>query len=187
MRCGIICLSLIERNLFSYILFSLSLLTSEKSLGLFLIFFALEWIWGNLAKNWKKLTPYVLVSIVLIVFYATRVNLRTESISGPSGLNNPLIQIPAAVSTYLSLLVWPKNLTLYHGWFVFSTISYIFRLVITFSFLVITFFLFCGPSSYFNSFESGLNCSRTVFLSCINRDIRTFKELLAPMKEGDWG
>lgn len=130
----------------SYLFFSLCLLTSEKSLGLALIFIAYEWFWDSLAKNWKKLIPYILLSIVLIVFYVTRVGLREVSISGfPGGggsLNNPLIQIPAAISTYMSLLVWPKNLTLYHGSFVFSGFSYVLRVLITFSLLVISFFSF---------------------------------------------
>lgn len=130
----------------SVLIFSFSLLVSEKSLGLFLIFIAYEWFWGNLSKNWKRLTPYLLLSITMIVFYITKVNLRTESISGslPGGMQffNPLFQIPAAVSTYINLLLWPKNLTLYHGYFVFSSLSNTLRTAITFLLLILTLYSF---------------------------------------------
>lgn len=131
---------------FSFLAFTFSLLVSEKSLGLFLIFFAYEWFWGSLTRSWKKLIPYLLVSIILIVFYVSRIGLRMESVSGSSlngaGFNNPLIQIPAAISTYMSLLVWPKNLTLYHGSFVFSGFSYGLRAVVASALLMLTFFSF---------------------------------------------
>lgn len=124
---------------YSYLFYALSLLTSEKSLALFLIPFAYEWFSigerGGLAKNWKKLMPYLLLSTVLIIFYLTRVGLRIEGISGSGGFNNIFLQIPAAISTYLNLFLWPKNLTLYHASFVFSPASYAIRAIITLIFI----------------------------------------------------
>jgi Tfp pilus assembly protein PilF len=100
--------------------FFLSLFSSEKAASLVFLFVSYEWFFGDLKKHWKKLIPYVVLSSGLMVFYifkiGERVQVLTESANQSfSGMYNPLLQIPIAISSYIELFVWPKNLTLYHS------------------------------------------------------------------------
>jgi Tfp pilus assembly protein PilF len=98
----------------------LAVLISEKAISLVVLFLLFEWMYGNIKKNWKCLIPYVLVSICFILFYVSRIGVRVSdleqaSYQAISGFYNPLLQIPIAISSYIELFVWPKNLTLYHA------------------------------------------------------------------------
>jgi len=123
----------------SYFIFTLSLFFSEKAAVLFLFFFLYEWCYGNLKKSWRKLIPYFIVSCIFMLFYITQLNSRIASVSqvnggGEGGMYNPLIQLPIALSSYFYLIVWPKDLTLYHSEIAFSMTNYIIRLLVFFGY-----------------------------------------------------
>jgi len=118
--------------LFSVFFFMLSVLVSEKALALPLVFVAYEWFWGNIKRHWKNMIPYFIVSFLLILLYGTRLALRVQMLETGfsesfSGYFNPLIQLPAAFSSYLELIFWPKHLTLYHVDFSYSLFQFIVR------------------------------------------------------------
>ena len=52
-------------------------------------------------------------------------------------MNNPLIQIPIAISSYLKLIFWPDNLTLYHSELNFTQGQYFLMLIITLAFFAL--------------------------------------------------
>jgi len=123
----------------SYFIFTLSLFFSEKAAVLFLFFFLYEWCYGNLKKSWRTLMPYFIVSCIFMLFYITQLNSRIASVSqvsggGEGGMYNPLIQLPIALFSYFYLIVWPKDLTLYHSEIAFSMINYIIRLLVFFGY-----------------------------------------------------
>lgn len=106
--------------LFSLISFLLAILSTEKAMSFPLIIFFFELAFGNIRKNWKKTLPYFALSFFwLIVLLSGALNWRISTLKNDyyqqGGLENPLIQIPIAISSYIKLIFWPNNLTLYHS------------------------------------------------------------------------
>lgn len=54
---------------------------------------------------------------------------------------NPLLQIPIAISSYLQLIFWPKDLTIYHTEMSFNQTQYLLRLIV---FLAVVGLFFWG-------------------------------------------
>jgi hypothetical protein len=120
----------------SFFTYCVCLLFSEKAGVLFLLFFLYEFCFGNLKKNWRKLMPYLIVSCIFILFYMTQLGVRITSVGqssgggGGPGWYNPLVQLPFAITSYFELIVWPKNLTLYHETGIFYPWEYCVRLFV---------------------------------------------------------
>jgi tetratricopeptide (TPR) repeat protein len=135
--------------LLSLFLFSLSLFISEKLIvfPLILLLYEVCQSLDRLKTNWQKLAPFWLISgawglhlIGLLGFRTT--TLETVHYQESGGVHNPLIQIPIAVSSYLQLIFYPKDLTLYHSEMTFSQLEYFFRLGALILFLATTVFFF---------------------------------------------
>ncbi|MCX6791985.1 MAG: tetratricopeptide repeat protein [Candidatus Gottesmanbacteria bacterium] len=134
--------SLVGRIL-SLLSFILALGMSDKALPLFIIFGLYEWMFGDLKKHWKQWVPYIVVTIPFVLFYTTRIGSRisgVEDITNQqiSGLYNPLLQLPFAISWYAQLFVWPKHLTLYHVGLFHSWTEVVIRMVATGVYLGVT-------------------------------------------------
>lgn len=132
---------------FSLLFFSFSLLSSEKASVLFLIFPLFEICQRKFKENWKKTIIYPVISLILLILYFSRIGqrvnvLQSEFYQDSKGFDNPLIQIPVAIVSYLSLIVWPSDLTLYHSELVFSRTQYIFILFIFILFLTLLIYSF---------------------------------------------
>ncbi|MFA5961783.1 MAG: tetratricopeptide repeat protein [Parcubacteria group bacterium] len=130
---------------YSGTLFFFALVSSEKAVALFAIFPLYELAFGNLKKNWKKFLPFLIASVIFTSIYLTRTSqrfsdLNTQYYADASGLYNPLVQIPVAISSYLGLIFWPQGLTLYHTELTFNTIGYLACLSV--------FLLFSGLAYY---------------------------------------
>lgn len=124
----------------------LSIFFSEKAVILAAIFFLYELTFGNLPKNWKRLLPYFGVSALLIFIQVTKFGTRVEGLSSYNylepGVDNPLIQVPIAISEYLKLIFYPQDLTLYHSELSFTLGEYLIRLAIFLAFIAIIVFSF---------------------------------------------
>lgn len=127
----------------SFFAFLLALLTSEKALIFPLILLFFEITFGLIAKNWKKLILFFSLSALwtlFILFSGTlsgrMTSLETEFYQTP-GVENPLVQIPIALSSYLRLSFWPDKLTLYHSELSFTQGQYFLMLIITLAFLAL--------------------------------------------------
>jgi len=133
--------------LFSILVFALSLSSSEKAIVLPLVFLLYEVSFRESGKNWKKLIPFFVLSGFWGLVYLGRIGqraviLETTFYQTP-GMDNPLIKIPIAVTSYLELIFWPKNLTLYHSEeFYFSQIEYFLRLGVLILFLAAIVYFF---------------------------------------------
>jgi len=129
----------------SVCVFILCLLTDEKTIPFALFFLSYEWFVEKKKISWKKLIPFFVVSSGLILFYGSKIGIRTAQLTASSyqevsGLMNPLIQIPVALSSYFQLFVVPIGLTLYHSELSFSWWEFAVRSIIVFVFLGIGVF-----------------------------------------------
>jgi len=134
---------------YSIIFYLLTLVTSEKTFHLFLIFVAFEVCFNTFYINWKKIIPYFVLSTIWAVHYVSALFWRVNAVSDGyavvkdgGGLNNPLLQIPIAISEYLKLIFWPGGLTIYHSELSFNYIQYIVALLIFLIFLLSTMWLY---------------------------------------------
>ncbi|RJQ35870.1 tetratricopeptide repeat protein [Candidatus Microgenomates bacterium] len=133
----------------SLIAFGFSLFSSEKAASLFLVFPFFDLYLKEFKKNWKKSIPFFLSSVIFAIFYlfvgkmGQRVySLQSDYQENVGGMDNPFVQIPIAISSYLELIFWPFGLTLYHSEMGFSQIEYIFRFLILLIFLGIIIYFF---------------------------------------------
>lgn len=121
---------------FSIAFYVLALFSSEKALGLFLVFALYELSFGSLKYNWRKILPFFSVSFFLLIIYAFKIGYRTAALETQTyqaggGLYNPLVQLPVAIGSYLKLLFWPAWLTLYQTEMAFTQAQYLVLLLIT--------------------------------------------------------
>lgn len=139
-----------NRNyIFSIFFFILSIMTSEKALPLCLTFPLYDIAFGNFAKNWRRSLPYFFASGIWLVFIFViikypqfRASNLVTSYYSDSGLYNPLIQIPTAITSYLELLFWPQNLSFYHSEFAMNYISFGYKVAGLIMFMVLTVYSF---------------------------------------------
>ena len=125
--------------------FILALNSSPKAIVFFLILIIYELAFGKLKTSWKRLVPYVLLNGVLLINYVGQVGARISSVEAQqyqstSGIENPFVQIPVAIASYLKLMFWPDKLTLYQTELNFS--------VAGFSLCVLVFLIFLGLIFY---------------------------------------
>jgi len=132
----------IKNYLLSFLAFFLALFTTEKAVVLPLILFLFEFSFKGLRKNWKRLIFFFLISFVWIIlfFVLGAVKGRISSLENQYyqsvGYENPFVQIPIALSSYLRLIFWPDKLTLYHSELTFTKVQYFMMLIITLAFFV---------------------------------------------------
>ena len=141
--------------------FVLCLLSNEKAmtfpLVLFLFILCFEGInpvrnsrfLNGVKKNWKKIIPFLIIILIWgSVFLLTTGGVEKRVIDLESAqyqeikFYNPLIQVPIAITSYLELIFWPKDLTLYHSEMSFKKIEYLVRLIIFILFLGLIIYSF---------------------------------------------
>ncbi len=96
-------------------------------------FVVYEYCLGSIKNNWKKLMPFFAVSLVwgltIVAFVPKRVDSLKNDFYQERGVDNPFVQIPVALSTYINLYFWPKDLTIYHSDFKLSQLDFAISLV----------------------------------------------------------
>lgn len=135
----------IKKNIKSSMVFFLfSLASSEKSLSLGLVFVLYNYVFGK--KNWKQLISFLAANALAAFFYISFLGYRTSFVTSQTGvaagLHNPLIQIPVAISTYLTLIIWPHDLSYYHAQTFFSYGEFAWRLSLSVLFFAVTIISF---------------------------------------------
>ncbi|MDO8529172.1 MAG: tetratricopeptide repeat protein, partial [bacterium] len=131
----------------SLALFILAVNSSEKAIVFFFILVAYEISIGSIKNNWKRLIPYFLLNLVLIINFAGKIGYRINALEtvhyqGSGGMYNPLVQIPIAIASYLRLIFWPNKLTLYHTEMSFTQAEYIFALLIFLIFITAVLYFY---------------------------------------------
>lgn len=128
----------------SIFLFLLALFISEKLVVFPLILLMYEFCLKRFKNNWRKLIPFWLIGGLWALRLTGLISSRVSSLETvhyqESGIENPLIQVPTAVTSYLQLIFWPKNLTFYHSEMFFTQTEYLLKLGGFILFLAITAF-----------------------------------------------
>ncbi|MFH1832764.1 MAG: tetratricopeptide repeat protein [Candidatus Levyibacteriota bacterium] len=125
----------------SLIFFVFSMLSSEKAIALSPIFLIFEICFGKIKENWKITAIFLILSAVFILFSVSKIEdsftmAGEQSQSSSLEMENSFVQIPIAITSYFQLILWPKDLTLYHSEMIFSQQEYLFRLCIFIIFLI---------------------------------------------------
>lgn len=138
-------------SLFAYFI---SLEAHTSALVLSGIYFLYELSFGNLKSNFKKLIPFFALSFVWVwIAYAglgERVNTLQTVNYQKGGVDNPLVQLPVAITSYIILFLFPKDLTLYHSELAFPIPLFVLSWVILLSLLgAIIYGFFKNKSLFF--------------------------------------
>lgn len=111
----------------------------QMPLSLFLIFPLWELSFGNLRKNSLKMLPFFILSVAYVFVTLSALPERTTTLQSTHyqerGIDNPVLLIPIAITSYFELIFWPQTLTLYHSELNFGQIEFMIRAVITAIFL----------------------------------------------------
>ncbi len=131
-----------EKKLF-YILSSIFYLLSLMShpvmpAALFVIYPLYDFCFRSLKKNWFKFIPFLILALVYVFVNLAALPERETTLQTvhyqEKGVDNPLIQIPIAISSYAELIFFPKILTLYHSELAFGNFSFAMRALLTLAF-----------------------------------------------------
>lgn len=127
----------------SVVSFLVATLFLDKLFVFPIILLLYEFCFGNLGKNLKKLIPFLilgglLLASLLSLFGGRATSLQTTFYEEP-GLDNPLVQIPMALTTYFRLIFWPQYLSLYYTELL-TKLSYLAMLAISIIFAGIVFY-----------------------------------------------
>ncbi len=102
----------------SILAFLLSLFSSDKAYFLFLVFPVYELTLGHFRKSLRRLSSYVVLGVAFLTLGVMNIGPRLTALqpesTGATSWNNPLVQIPFALASYLRLFFFPDTLTLYH-------------------------------------------------------------------------
>ena len=130
-----------------------SLLASEKAIIYPLIIILFDFSYGKIKRHWRALAAFVLITVMPVLYYIPLIPVRIHDLVRDyyqrSGMMDPLVQIPIAVTSYLQLIFWPDKLTLYHSEMSFSQGNYIIRIFILLLFLLAVFYLYKKRHSLF--------------------------------------
>lgn len=127
--------------IFSYLSFFLAAQSYNVMSVVFLpLIFFYEYLIGNSLKKWKAWIPYLLITLLTFGLVLMTLPEREQTLKNQhyqdAGIDNPLIQIPIAITNYLELFIWPKALTIYHSEIATGVFEYIVRLIITIILLI---------------------------------------------------
>lgn len=136
----------IKLYFFSIMSFTTSFLISEKFIVLPIIIFLYEILFGKVKKNLLYLLPFIILSFIFVLKLVGALGGRIESLQSSfyqeSGYENPLVQIPIAITSYISLIFWPSKLTLYHSELSFTQIQFFIIILFTIFFFFSILFAF---------------------------------------------
>lgn len=105
----------------SMIFFTFSLLSSEKAVSLFLLFWLYEYCFGSVRKQWRPLVLFTGLAMVYFGLLLTWGNIDQRAISiaadyaRPVIVEHPLVLLSNAMAGYIKLVAWPVRLSLFHS------------------------------------------------------------------------
>jgi len=103
----------------SIISYILALMTLEKLVLYPVILLLYELFFGDIKVNFKRVIPFFIFSGIWLFRLSglaeTRLSVLNVDYYGTRHYDNPLIKIPVSIVSYILLIIWPKNLTLYHS------------------------------------------------------------------------
>lgn len=125
--------------------FFAALLFTERVIWFPAILLLYDLFFGNLKKTGKHLIPFFILvawwTSYLLGLTGKRLTALETAYYQEPGLDNPLIKIPIAVTSYLELIFWPRKLTFYHSELNFTQTEYFLRIAIFIAFLGLILYL----------------------------------------------
>jgi len=113
----------------------------EKNMGYPAILVGYLFAYQRLKKHWSKILPFFGISLIWIIIYVSMIPQRIGSLSvqysNQVEMANPLVQIPVALSSYVELIAFPKDLTLYHSDLNMTKQKFAVRVAITLSLIAL--------------------------------------------------
>jgi tetratricopeptide (TPR) repeat protein len=142
----------------SLLFFFIGVTSSEKVIVFPFIVALYEILFGKFKKSFLYLMPFFAISLVMGLIAARGISARLDYLMVANGTNqrynfsNPFIQIPAALTSYFHLFIWPDKLNLYQSDIAITPftilrnglVTIIYFLILTYTFLrnkAIFFFL----------------------------------------------
>ncbi|MEN9328310.1 MAG: repeat-containing protein YrrB [Candidatus Parcubacteria bacterium] len=129
--------------IYSIIAFIFATLNSEKAAIFPLILTVYLLSQEKLKKTWRQLIPYYAITCLWAIWYIMeirqRIVIQQTVYYQQKGFDNPLIQLPAAISSYLELLFWPDKLSIYHSELAYTPIEFAIRVSVTALFFIAIF------------------------------------------------
>lgn len=130
----------------SLVFFVLAFFASEKTIIFPLILFVYELALGNLKEKWKFLVPFFSVAFVFAIVVLGNLADRKTSLQvdyyQATGMINPVLQVPVSLGSYLKLLIWPDELSIYQTELKFSYFSYAIFILISIAYLSVLLYCF---------------------------------------------
>ncbi len=87
--------------------------------SLLLVFPLYELVFGNLRKNWIKAIPFAIIVVIYVLVNFAALPERESTLQSvhyqEKGVDNVFVLVPIAVTSYINLIFWPNDLTLYHS------------------------------------------------------------------------
>jgi len=116
----------------SWTCFLLGLFSDAKAMVLPIILLALVISFSQYKKHWKRLLPFFAASGAWAIIHFLKIPRRIEGLYqttlSAAPKTNPLYQIPVAITSYLKLILWPSDLTLYHTELQISPVGLLIRI-----------------------------------------------------------
>ncbi|OGK31006.1 hypothetical protein A3A93_06355 [Candidatus Roizmanbacteria bacterium RIFCSPLOWO2_01_FULL_38_12] len=144
--------------IFSALFYILALSGSEKVAvypGILLVY---EFTFNKVWKTWKWTIPFIIISgfwfYMVAIFFKGITNriAYLESIGSlefGKNVYNPLEQIPTAIGSYLSLIFWPDQLTLYHSEFRLGLSQFLYLASIFIVYVAVTIYMYFKNKTIF--------------------------------------
>ncbi len=121
--------------------------------SLILIYPLYELIFGNLRKNWAKTIPFAFILVIYLVLNFASIPQRENVLRSvhyqEGGVDNIFVLVPIAITSYLNLIFYPKDLTLYHSELALSPIAFSTAVLEFLTFLGIMIFTFIKNGKIF--------------------------------------
>ncbi|MEI6532941.1 MAG: tetratricopeptide repeat protein [Candidatus Roizmanbacteria bacterium] len=137
---------------FSVVFYILAQLASEKAVVLVLVFLLYELIFGKIRERYRELVIFACISFCWTAIHLTAIGVRSKSLQTDlfigGGFQNPLTQIPYAITFYVQQFLLPINLSLYQGYSM-AYLDYGIRLVIFLCLVIGLYFLYIKSKNYF--------------------------------------
>ena len=127
--------SLVKTDWKGWLAYLCSLSFAQITISIAPILTVYEILQGTFRKNWKRLVVFYSTAIGFTLVNLAGLNTRITSFVETKGSSlsrpSPLLQAPVAISNYLSLLLWPDKLALYHSEMSFTVAQIVWYFVIS--------------------------------------------------------
>lgn len=126
-------------HVLSWLLYMLSMFSSEKAVVFPAILIILEFSFFSLRKNWRRIIPYAIIAgsigAMLLTNFGGRASAFQNDYLVESQWINPFATIPTSLFWYLRLILFPDKLSIYHPEVTLSPLMFALQIGVVAAFL----------------------------------------------------